>query len=306
MVAFASPPAGFAYQSGIAGYSGMDHGLICTACHSGGQVPTVAFTGPTTLAPGATGDFTFTVTSSAPSVQTNGGFNVAANGGKLAVVGGQGEQLCDPGVVPCGNAGHELTHTTPKKNDASGQAIWMFKWTAPSTGGIYTLWGAGNSVNRNFATDGDKAAATTFMVSVGAASTATPTASLPTDTPTSGITDTPTATLTPAATPTATPIVVPTFTPTETATAMSTPTASPSATPSASTTPAAAATPTPRGQPGDTNCDGILSAADVSAEIAILSGHDFPCGGADVNADGTINGDDVPALSEMLFEPLAE
>ncbi len=307
-VALPSPRAGFAYHNGIAGYSGMDHGLICTACHFGGKVPTVAFTGPTTLAPGATGDFTFTVTSSAPSVQTNAGFNVAADGGKLAVVSGQGEQLCDPGVSPCGNVGHELTHTAPKKNDASGHAMWTFKWTAPSTPGLYTLWGAGNSVHVDSDPTDDRAAGTTFMIMVGEASTATPTAPLPTDTPTPGTADTATVTPLPEATATSAPTDTPTLTPTDTLvpTAVPTPTASASATAAATATPGFTTTPTPRGQPGDANCDGSLSAADLSAEAIILSGGDFPCGGADVNADGATNDDDVPALLQLLFEPLAE
>src|SRR5262249_62273085 len=109
-------------------------GVICPQCHSGGDKPSVEFVPPPTpLAAGATGTFSFVVTSAAPQRQVAAGFNVAANDGTLQIVLRQGEQLSN----------NQLTHTQPKQN-VGDQATWRFKWTAPNTPGNYILWGAGN------------------------------------------------------------------------------------------------------------------------------------------------------------------
>ncbi|MFI5365481.1 MAG: choice-of-anchor V domain-containing protein [Candidatus Binatia bacterium] len=133
----------FGYRLGgdlVAFYSG-ENGVICTGCHFGGSVPTVAFSsGPKSLAPGATSTYTFTVQSTDPSRQVAAGFDVAANGGTFQAIKGQGEQ------VPTDNP-MNVSHTAPKNNNADGLAAWNFKWTAPTAPGFYTLWGAGNSVN---------------------------------------------------------------------------------------------------------------------------------------------------------------
>ena len=86
--------------------------------------------------------------------------------------------------------GGELTHTQPKPNDATGAASFEFTWQAPAQPGPHTLFGAGNSVNFNHNNSGDRAAATTFMVTVAADAPPPPT---------------PTATATASPTPTATP-----------------------------------------------------------------------------------------------------
>ena len=148
---------------GLTGHSGKQ-GTICNECHSGGMAPTVAFSGPDTVAVGATVTYHFSV-ESARAAQKAAGFNVAVSGGQLAILPDQGEQLL----------GGELTHTAPKPN-TDNMAGWDFSWTAPSAAGPATIFGAGNSVNLNGLNSGDRASATTFVVMVVEAVTPTPTA----------------------------------------------------------------------------------------------------------------------------------
>lgn len=123
------------------------------------------FDGPTDVAPGALATFHFVIESQAKATQTFAGLGVAARAGKLIAVAGQGE----------GVAANEVTHTTPKANDANGVASFEFMWQAPATAGTYTLFGAGNSVNRDVGSSGDRAAATTLRITVAAAATPTAT-----------------------------------------------------------------------------------------------------------------------------------
>src|SRR5690242_10000945 len=66
----------FAYGGGVVGYSGATAGMTCAQCHgvTTGTAPTVTIAGPATLLPGATGDYTLTITGG-PGVR--GGMNVA-------------------------------------------------------------------------------------------------------------------------------------------------------------------------------------------------------------------------------------
>jgi hypothetical protein len=260
----------WAFSSGISGYSGKA-GVICTACHGGGDVPTVSFTGPETLAPGTVGTFTFTVVSGAPLRQTAAGFNIAASGGTLQTVFREGTQLFAA----------ELTHLQPKQN-TGGQAAWDFKWNAPTTPGNYILWGAGNSVNLNHTSSGDNAAGTMIVIAVGATPTMTP---VPppsaTPSPAASPSSSATATVAPAtATPTSTP------TPTDTAT--------PTPTPTATTSPAAPLT-------GDANCDGRLTAPDLTALVIQLQTPEAPQCGADTNGNGMADAEDIARTSALIF-----
>ena len=319
-----------AYSSGISGYTGQ-HGANCNACHTGGQMPSVAFSGPATLSPGATGDFTFTVQSSAPEQQTAAGFNVAASGGTLRIASGQKEQIVSG----------ELTHTQPKDNDTNGAASWAFKWKAPATSSNYVLYGAGNSVNRNGNPDGDRAASVVYFVAVGdvtplptwtprlivtsptPSATPPPPSATPTSTqPSATGTPTSTATLTAPATPTWSQTPAPTDTPqpTDTAAPSATSTDTPldQGTPAATDSPTATATllptgtatgapsvsPTPVAQPGDANCDGLVTAADLPQLLRLLSINDAgPCGAADTDRSGSIDEFDVFATIDVIFEP---
>jgi hypothetical protein len=123
--------------------------------------------------------FRFTVTSTADATQVAAGLDVAASAGTLGLVADQGTRL----------QLSEVTHTSPKVNDANGEATFEFTWQAPATVGTYTLFGAGTSANGNSERTGDAAARTTYEVVVAV--------DVPTPTPTAP--STPTATVTTAA-----------------------------------------------------------------------------------------------------------
>jgi len=194
-----APAAG--HSTGETGHSGKQR-ATCNVCHSGGTAPGVSFLGPSVVVVGDTVTYRFEVQSMRAS-QVAAGFNVADTGGVLAVLPNQGEQLI----------AHELTHTTPKPN-TDMVADWDFAWTAPAMPGTAELFGAGNSVNLNGQTSGDRASTTTFAILVVDVPTPTPTATpLPPD-PTATDTAPPTRTATATTARTATPTDPPGTTPT--------------------------------------------------------------------------------------------
>ena len=283
-LALVAPGMAHANSSGIPEYSGKQSATkTCANCHGGGQTPDVAFEGPTEMLPGATATFRFVVQSNGAS-QRHSGLGVAASGGVLAIIEGQGTRLMQV------EGGAELVHTAAKQN-SSGKSTFDFNWTAPSTPGFYSLYGAGNSVNRNGATTGDRSNTTVLNVQVmDVADTATPT---PTDVP---------PTETPTSPPTATETPVPTSTRRDTPTATSTRTP---AEPTATATPSGTATPTeaPAPSPGDANCDGEINAADLAATLRLMEngGELGECVFADGNCDGAIDEGDLDVLFSRVF-----
>lgn len=248
MILTAVPAYGF--SGGINGYSGK-LGHTCNDCHSGGVAPTVAFDGPTRVAAGAIAAYRFIVRSRSAQ-QIAAGFNVAADAGTLAAA-----------TANARVSGDELLHRGPLTN-VGDEASWSFTWRAPLEPGTYVLYGAGNSVNRNGSTSGDRAAATTLTVEVAVAE---PTAT-PTDTPRA---DTPT--------------------PTEDRPATPTPTASP---------PLSSATPTPTPRPseppscvGDCNANGEVTVDElvraVNIALGVLDDDACPAFGLDGDDDLTID-----------------
>jgi len=279
-LALISAPSGAgATSTGIIFNSGKQGG-DCNACHGGGSTPVVRFDGPMEVVAGEMATYIFSVESQAGG-QTRAGFNVAASAGTLGVVANQGEQL----LV------QELTHNSPKRN-VDRIASWTFTWRAPEILGPQTLFGAGNSVNFNNQSTGDRAARTTLVVEVvGANPTATPT---PTATPPPS--QTPTE---PPPTDTATPS--PTVTPTNTRR----PTPMPTATSTATVTAAPTATPVLEIQPGNANCDDRLSAADIVALLPLLpAGTLGECGLADADCDLVVSPADLEAAIGALFGAL--
>ena len=305
----------FANSAGIPGYSGKNGPLvICNVCHGGGATPIVSLTGPATLNPNGTGTFTFTVQSADRDIQVAAGIGIAASGGTLQVVTGQGEKLQNG----------EITHSAPPKpNDTNGVTMWTFKWKAPATAGNYILFAAGNSVNQNFANTGDRAGATTLSVAVGnvtplptntpiatpspspsATASATATRPAPTTTRTPIPSSTPTFTPVSSTTPTVTP-EFPTPTPTDvmpTATPIGTATNLPTDTPTEVPTFTATPSPSPVTSPGDANCDLKVTAADLSSVVLLASRGSAGVCGADVNGDGVVDDADITATISALFE----
>ncbi len=170
--AVAQPAASRAFSTGIPSTVFGPSG--CPLCHSGGVAPSVLLSGPTTVAPGSTADYTLTIFGTPP--QTHGGFNVSANGGTLSTGGpfAAGTQTIS-GLAGLG----EITHTTPKQGDVMDIIEFSFKWTAPPTFlGTVTLRGWGNNVNADHTQFGDAAALSTLDIGSTAPSptpTATPT-----------------------------------------------------------------------------------------------------------------------------------
>jgi len=174
--------AAAAHSTGETGHSGKQRST-CNECHSGGTAPDVRFSGPQSVTAGDIVTYRFEV-QSMRGAQRAAGFNVAVSDGSLDVASDEDEQL----ILD------ELTHTMPKIN-SDMIAAWEFRWTAPLAPGAVTLFGAGNSVNRNGQDTGDRASVTTLVVAVVEA-TATPTATALPATPTLTTTPTPASTQT--------------------------------------------------------------------------------------------------------------
>lgn len=149
-------------SSGIFQKSGKQ-GSICSTtagCHFGGTAPLVSLDGPSRLLVGTMATFHFVIQSQS-ATQKFAGFNVAASGGTLGIIAPGERKILD-----------EISHLAPRQNDANGRAAFDFTWVAPTTPGDYTLFGAGNSVNKDTTIAGDLAAATTLVVHVSAAACA--------------------------------------------------------------------------------------------------------------------------------------
>jgi hypothetical protein len=177
------PATGSAHRNGQILASGKQSGFYCRnpSCHGANPAPTVTFRGPAAMEPGSSAIFSFTVTAH-EETHIAAGFNVAASDGMIGLADEQGTR----------RERGEVTHSTPKANDANAEAAFEFTWQAPASPGVYTLFGAGCSVNGNDARDGDAAARTTYEIAVGVAtSTPTHTPPLPTPTPTATAVRTP-------------------------------------------------------------------------------------------------------------------
>jgi hypothetical protein len=150
-VAVVVSSSAWASSGGITGRSGKQ-GSSCNGCHSGGGAPTVAFDGPTELATGEVGTYTFTITGGAA---VKAGFNVAVSGTSAVLTAGTNQK----------KTGSELTHTAPV-SFSGGNVTFTFTMKAPTAPGTVTLYGAGNSVNGTGTDSGDRGAITNYPVTV--------------------------------------------------------------------------------------------------------------------------------------------
>jgi hypothetical protein len=148
----------FGYATGVTGKTSKSGTTGCS-CHSSSAnaAVTVTISGPSSLAAGATGNYTVTV---ANSGSFNSGVDIACSSGTLA-----------PGTdAVLKLSSSELVHQ--KNMTGSNSLVYNFKYTAPSTTGSVTLYatGAGTSSSKpgwNFAPN--------FSVTVTAATDVTET-----------------------------------------------------------------------------------------------------------------------------------
>jgi len=121
----------FSYPSGVSGYTQKNNtGCICHTSTPNSSVQ-VVIAGPSNLLPGATGDYTVTISGGSG---TGVGVDIACSAGALTNSDSNLKIL-----------NSELTHTSAKAF-SSGRYIFSFKYTAPNTAGPTTLYATGCSV----------------------------------------------------------------------------------------------------------------------------------------------------------------
>jgi len=143
-------------QATSSGRLNASQGVGCNACHSGGIVPTVVLSGPTTVALGSTNSYTFTISG---GQKLTGGLNVSVSGGTLVAT--------QPGTTM---AVGQISHVTPATADANGQIVFSFDWQAPLVDSSIVIYAAGLSADGSYTTLGDAGATTTLAITVGAGS----------------------------------------------------------------------------------------------------------------------------------------
>lgn len=123
----------FGYPGGVSGRTLKGPSPGCS-CHTSSTSSSVSLTisGPATLAPGQTGNYQVVTTYN--STISKGGIDIAASNGTLMNSDSKLQVL---------NA--ELTHTSPQ-NSGTTTLTWNFKYTAPSTTGMQTLYATGCAV----------------------------------------------------------------------------------------------------------------------------------------------------------------
>ncbi len=135
------------------GYSGSpgDGFTSCSDCHSGGNFNAVPNISTTIPAAGFEYGVTYEVSVSVTSSSTRHGFQLTAEDAANAKVGsftaGSNNQVV--------NGGTHVTHTA----GGTGDTVWTFEWTAPSTaveGNEITFYTAVNATNANGGTSGDQ------------------------------------------------------------------------------------------------------------------------------------------------------
>jgi uncharacterized protein (TIGR03382 family) len=151
-VCLLSAPA-HANAVGTTGYSGKSNmTCITSGCHSGGPTPTVELSGPTSLAAGATGQYTLIIRGGAG---VRGGMNVAVDNTAASLEAGSSLR----------KERNELTHRAPKAF-SNGEVRFDFSMVAPPSAGTVKIFGAGNSVNGNGVETGDGSAITSVTVNI--------------------------------------------------------------------------------------------------------------------------------------------
>lgn len=131
----------YAYSTGITGRTKKSASAGCS-CHSPSfsSSTTVSITGPDTLNPGQTAQYTLTVSNSS---QAGAGVDIAVDRGSLSPTNNQ-----------LRSQDGELTHNSAI-SFVSGTVSVPFSYTAPSSLGFDTIYATGNAVNLNSNSGGD-------------------------------------------------------------------------------------------------------------------------------------------------------
>ena len=127
-----------------------------TRCHSGGTAPTVAFSGPDTVAVGATVTYHFSVESARAAQRRAAGFNVAVMAANWPSF-----------PIRASNCSAASSRTRPRSPTPTTWRAGTSRGRRRAPPARRRLFGAGNSVNLNGLNSGDRASATTFVVSGG-------------------------------------------------------------------------------------------------------------------------------------------
>ena len=128
-------------QNGKTGRTMKSSSIGCD-CHTKNTAVSVVIAGPATLAKGAKGTYTVTITGGPLKAA---GTDIAVSAGTLALNSSEtGLRL----------SGGELTHKSPKL-PTSSKVVFTFDYTAPATGTTATIYAVGNSVNNTGTESGD-------------------------------------------------------------------------------------------------------------------------------------------------------
>src|SRR5580693_1621075 len=99
----------------IVGNSGLDPSKTCNNCHSGGTASKITFIGPTSLEPGATGNYSVVIANSSPTADVSG-IDIAADNPQALLNAAGGYDILADG---------EVVHDTPAPF-VNGQATFGF------------------------------------------------------------------------------------------------------------------------------------------------------------------------------------
>ncbi len=143
--------AAYAKASYSAGYTGRPPAEACEKCHGGGAAPSIALTGPVSLNPGETGDYTAIV---------SGGANTKTFGAAV-----DGVALINPVGANMFSASGEVFST----HDTGASATFRFKVVAPTAPAFVTIYAMALASNGS-GTGGDADLQLTKVVQVGSPS----------------------------------------------------------------------------------------------------------------------------------------
>ena len=143
-------------------------GASCTSCHS--SFPPIPATGLITSnipASGYVPGTTYLITATISHASFNKfGFQISPQNSSGALMGTLA--LTMPSATQI-LQNKWITHTSSGTAGTGNSRIWTFNWTAPTSGGAVTFYGAFNSANNNSNTSGDQITLSSLTVQQGAA-----------------------------------------------------------------------------------------------------------------------------------------